>query len=268
MGEGSAQAAGPLTDPRFEGVGRLYSPAGLARLQQAHVCVVGIGGVGCWAAEAIARAGIGQITLVDLDEVCVSNVNRQLHALDDTVGRPKVDVMAERIRAIHPKAMVHARPSFFTAATAAELLEPAYDYVIDAIDSTANKCLLIAACRAGGRRVVTVGGAGGRKDATALRVADLARSTHDRLLEAVRSRLRKEHGFPRGGQLFGVDCVYSTEPVAYPDAGRAEGACAPREPGLRLNCEGGYGSACHVTGAFGFVAAGRVIQRLTDEARS
>lgn len=245
---------------RFDGIGRLYSPAGLGRLQAAHVAVVGIGGVGCWAAEALARSGVGEITLVDLDEVCVSNINRQLHALEGTVGRAKVGVMAERIRAINPGAVVHARQEFFTESTAAELLVPAYDYVIDAIDSTAHKCLLIARCRGRGTPVVVVGGAGGRVDPTAIRVVDLARSTHDRLLEAVRSRLRKEYGFPRGGALFGVDCVCSIERAVYPGS-EGEG-CAPREPGLRLNCEGGYGSACHVTGAFGFAAAGHVIGRL------
>ncbi len=260
MGQGPAQAIRALIRERFEGVGRLYTPAGLARLQQAHVCVVGIGGVGCWAAEAIARAGVGQITLVDLDDVCVSNINRQLHAFDDTVGRAKVEVMAERIRAINPAAVVHARQMFFTASTAAELLAPAYAHVIDAIDGTTNKSLLVARCRERGLPIVVVGGAGGRRNPTAIRVADLARSTHDRLLVAVRNRLRKEHGFPSGDALFGVDCVYSVERAVM--TGPDGDSCAAGEPGARLTCEGGYGSACHVTGAFGFAAAGHVLGKI------
>lgn len=252
---------------RFEGVARLYSAAGLARLQSAHVGVIGIGGVGCWAAEALARAGVGRLTLVDLDDVCVSNVNRQLHALDGTVGRPKAEVMAERLRLINPAVTVDACLKFFTPSTAEELLTPAYDYLVDAIDSTSNKCWLIARCRERGLRLVTAGGAGGRKDPTQIRVADLARSTHDRLLEAVRTRLRREHGFPRGASLFGVEAVYSTEPAVYP--GGAGDACpgnVRRELGVKLNCEGGYGSACHVTGTFGFVAAGVVLRGLCGDA--
>jgi tRNA A37 threonylcarbamoyladenosine dehydratase len=247
---------------RFEGVARLYTAAGLARLQRAHVCVVGIGGVGSWTVEALARSGVGRLTLVDLDEVCVSNVNRQLHALDGTIGRAKVDVMAERVRAIHPGAEVHARAMFFTESTAEELLAPAYDYVVDAIDSTPKKCLMIARCRERGLPILTVGAAGGRRDGTALRVADLARSTHDRLLEGVRSRLRRDFGFPRGGASFGVDCVYSVEPAVVPESETEAEACGPREPGMKLACEGGYGSACHVTGAFGLAAAGHVVAQL------
>jgi tRNA A37 threonylcarbamoyladenosine dehydratase len=254
-----------MASERFEGIERLYSSDGLNRLARAHVCVVGIGGVGSWGVEALARTGIGRMTLVDLDEVCLSNINRQLPALENTIGRSKVEVMAERVLSINPSVAVHARQSFFTAATADELLSqpvssaPAYDCVLDAIDNTANKCLLIARWRKQGIPVVTVGGAGGRKDPTAIRIADLARTTHDRLLDAVRSRLRKEHGFPRGDELFGVSCVYSTEPMVSPETNPH---CPPVPAGARLNCEGGYGSACHVTGAFGFAAAGEVIRRL------
>jgi len=249
---------------RFEGIRRLYTADGLARLERSHVCVVGIGGVGSWSAEALARTGVGRITLVDLDEICVSNVNRQLHAVDGVIGRAKVDVMAERIRAINPSVQVEARSAFFTESNADELLAPDLNFVIDAIDSTPKKCLMIARCVAKRIAIVTVGAAGGRIDSTAIRVADLARSTHDRLLEGVRSRLRKEFAFPRGGVAFGVECVFSTEVALRPEPGEDEAgeACGPREPGMRLACEGGYGSACHVTGAFGFAAAGVAIRRL------
>jgi tRNA A37 threonylcarbamoyladenosine dehydratase len=255
----------PISTDRFEGVARLYSPDSLSRLQAAHVCVVGLGGVGSWSVEALARAGVGQLTLFDLDEICVSNINRQSHALTSTIGHPKVSALAERIRAINPGATVFPRQVFFTENNADELLAPRFDYVIDAIDRTQKKCLLIARCRKLGMPVVTVGAAGGRKDSTAIRVTDLGRSTHDRLLDGVRRRLRRDFGFPKGEADFGVACVHSVEPVM--DRGTDEAPCpVPAHTtgvGPRLDCDGGYGSACHVTGAFGFAAAGHVIRQLS-----
>src|SRR5580658_1428231 len=183
-------------ETRFGGIARLYGRAGLSRLHAAHVCVVGIGGVGAWAAEALVRSGVGAITLVDLDEVCVSNINRQLHALTETVGRAKVEVMAERIRAINPDCRVTAEPRFFNEQTAAELLAPKFDYILDAIDSVTNKVLLLAECRKRNVPVVACGGAGGRRDSTQVRTADLAKVSHDRLLAEVRKKLRKEFQFP------------------------------------------------------------------------
>jgi tRNA A37 threonylcarbamoyladenosine dehydratase len=245
---------------RFDGVSRLYSPAVLSRLRSAHVCVIGIGGVGSWTVEALARSGIGQLTMIDLDEVCVSNINRQLHALDATVGLAKVNVMAKRVHAINPGAVIHARQAFFTEANADELLAANFDFVVDAIDRTTKKALLIGRCHARNIPIITVGAAGGRTDPTAVRILDLARATQDRLLQGVRSRLRRDFGFPKGGKPLGIDCVCSTE------AG-AGGKCEPREPGQRIGCDNGYGSACHVTGAFGFAAAGYVIQQLANAGR-
>jgi tRNA A37 threonylcarbamoyladenosine dehydratase len=248
---------------RFGGIEKLVGRRAAARLQAAHVCVLGIGGVGAWSAEALARSGIGALTLVDLDEVCVSNINRQLHALTETVGQAKVEVMAQRIRAINPECRVVVEQRFFTAETAQELLAPRYDYVLDAIDSVTNKVLLLALCREKKLPVVACGGAGGRRDATAVRHADLAKVSHDRLLAEVRKRLRKEHGFPGEKQLMGIECIYSAEsPVfAQPDGS----VCATRpeaEEGSRLNCNGGLGSATFVTGVFGFAAAGYVVEQL------
>ena len=202
---------------RFGGIARLYGTAALTRFRAAHVMVVGIGGVGSWAVEALARSGLGRLTLVDLDDVCVSNINRQLHALDTTVGQPKVQIMAERVRAISPEARVDARVEFFTADTASRLLgleagsssEDRPDFVVDAIDSMANKVRLIALCHGAGIPLVVCGGAGGRRDPTAVRVADLAAVTHDRLLSEVRKRLRREHGFSRTSKKLRVDCVHS-----------------------------------------------------------
>lgn len=250
------------SESRFGGIARLFGREGLECLQRASVCVVGIGGVGSWAAEALARSGVGAITLVDLDEVCVTNINRQIHALDGTVGRAKAEVMADRVRGIAPECRVRTELQFFTDATAAEIFCEPFSAVIDAIDTVANKCRLIAECRARGIPVVVCGGAGGRRDPAQVRVADLSRSTHDRLLQKVREQLRREHGFPRGEEFFGVECVFSPEPPVYPQTDGS--VCAQPEPGaeLRLNCDRGYGTASFVTGAFGFLAASVVVRRI------
>jgi tRNA threonylcarbamoyladenosine dehydratase len=247
---------------RFNGLGRLYSEAGLERLRQAHVCVVGLGGVGSWAAEALARSGVGQLTLIDLDDVCIGNVNRQLQALVGELGKPKVEVMARRVCAINPDCKVRPIQAFFLKSNADELLQPSYDYVLDAIDSPARKCLLIALCRQRGLKLITTGASAGRRDPTAIHVVDLALSSHDRLLQEVRKKLRTRHHFPRGSHLFGVDCVVSREPVVYPPKAALACMASTAEPDLRLDCDTGFGTACFVTGTFGFVAASRIIQTL------
>jgi tRNA A37 threonylcarbamoyladenosine dehydratase len=252
-------------ETRFGGIARLYGRDGLEKLRAARVCVVGLGGVGTWAAEALARSGLGALTLVDLDEVCASNINRQLHALTETVGRAKVAVMAERIQAINPDCRVTAEQQFFNEQTAAGLLAPQFDFVLDAIDSVTNKVLLLAGCRQRMLPVVACGGAGGRRDGTQVRTADLAQVSHDRLLAEVRKKLRKEFQFPADGSAMGVACVFSAEsPVfAQPDGS----VCASRTvapDGTRLNCNGGLGSAAFVTGAFGLAAAGIVVRRIAE----
>ena len=249
---------------RFGGVARLVGAAGLARLRRAHVGVVGVGGVGSWAVEALARSGVGRLTLVDLDDVCVSNANRQLPALEGEFGRPKVEVLARRARAINPECVVHPVAAFFSGANAAQVLETRFDYVLDAIDSLSMKCLLIASCRERGLPILTSGAAGGRRDPTALRVTDLAQASHDQLLRAVRTELRANFGFPRGQNLFGVECVHSVEATVYP---RLDGTvCARKEAGAasRLDCDSGLGTACFVTGAFGLVAAGWMVRRMAE----
>lgn len=248
---------------RFSGIARLYGSAGLARLRAAQVCVIGVGGVGSWTVEALARSGLGALTMIDLDDVCVTNVNRQLPALDGTIGRPKIDVLAERIRLISPSCRVDTRATFFTPATAAELLAPGFDFVVDATDRLANKCEIIVRSRERGIAVLTCGGAGGRRDGTAVRVCDLAHSTQDELLRQVRRKLRRDFAFPREpGADFGVACVFSPELPLYP---WADGTCAlDPEPGssLTLDCATGFGTATFITGAFGFAAAGEVVRRL------
>jgi tRNA A37 threonylcarbamoyladenosine dehydratase len=240
-------------DLRFGGLARLYGAGGLERLTRASVCVFGVGGVGSWAAEALARSGVGHITLVDLDDVCLSNVNRQLHALDGVIGRPKVEVMAERIRAIHPSCHARAVAEFFTETTAEQILGTGFDFVVDAIDQVANKCLLIARCRKEEISIICAGGAGGRRDPAAIRVADLAQTSHDALLQQVRKKLRDDYGFARDPKTpFGVPCVFSIESAVRPADG-----CAGR-----VTCDNGYGTASFVTGTFGLVAASRVVSRI------
>ena len=250
---------------RFAGLRRLASGPGLERLGAAHVGVVGIGGVGSWAVEALARSGIGALTLVDLDEVCVSNVNRQLHALDPTVGQPKVEVMAERVHGINPDCRVTPVAAFFTPATADAILAGGFDWVIDAIDSVSDKTLLLAACCQRRLPVVTCGAAAGRWDPTLIRVADLAGVSHDRLLFQVRRELRRDHGFPRGGKPFGIPAVFSPEsPSSLPGDGPSEDRPDRTGGVMRAprTCDNGLGTAAFVTGAFGLAAASVVVRRL------
>jgi tRNA A37 threonylcarbamoyladenosine dehydratase len=251
---------------RFGGVGRLFGADALPRLRAAHVCVIGVGGVGSWTVEGLARSGVGALTLVDLDDVCVTNVNRQLPALDGAIGRPKVAVLAERVRLINPACRVEALTEFFTEASAGRLLAMKFDCVIDAIDAMSNKARLIAECVQRGLPCVTLGGAGGRRDPTRIRAADLGEAMNDELLRLVRKKLRRDHGFARGeGNLYGVRCVYSAEQPVFP---WADGTCqAEPEPGsnLKLDCASGFGTAVFVTGAFGLAAAGEAVKLIVDK---
>jgi tRNA A37 threonylcarbamoyladenosine dehydratase len=250
---------------RFSGIQRLYGTGGMQRLRSAHICVIGVGGVGSWTAEALARSGIGALTLIDMDEVCVSNVNRQLPAITETVGQSKVQVLRARIRGINPESIVTPVEEFFTSSNADQLLIPDFTCVVDAIDSRANKSLLIARCRARNLPVITLGGAGGRRDPTRVKIADLAYASHDRLLRSVRKALRTEYQFPSEATVpFGIPAVFSSELPATPQP-EGEACGEPGNPGeLRLNCDTGFGSATFVTGAFGFAAAAHVVNAIAS----
>lgn len=253
---------------RFGGIARLLGDAALARLRAAHVCVVGIGGVGSWVVEALARSGVGALTLVDGDDVCVTNVNRQLPAMTGTIGRPKVAVMAERIALISPECRVDARAEFYTKANAAELIAGGFDMVVDGMDRMSIKAHIIHECRSRGLRVLTCGAAGGRRDPCAVESRDLGLAGNDELLREVRRHLRRAHGWPEGmpgiAKPMGVQCVFSREKPVFP---QADGTCGPeRQEGesLRIDCATGFGAATFVTGVFGFVAAAAVVRELVS----
>lgn len=239
---------------RFGGVARLYGQQGAKRLRSAHVCVVGIGGVGSWSAEALARTGVGRITAVDLDMVAESNTNRQIHALGDVYGQAKVEAMAQRIRDINPACAVECIEDFVTPDNVATLLDRDFSVVIDAIDQVRAKAAMIAYCRRRGTPIVVAGAAGGQIDPTRVTAGDLSQTVQDPLLAKLRSTLRRDHGFPRDGKKkFGVTAVYSTEPLRYPDS-----ACSAERGPAGLNCAG-FGSSVCVTSVFGMVAAARAI---------
>lgn len=253
-----------VPDERFAGIDRLYGAGSVARLARSRVCVVGIGGVGSWIVEALARSGVGTLTLIDADEVCVSNTNRQLHALDGEWGRTKVAVMAERARRIAPGIIIHEVTEFLTPARLDMMLGAGHDLVIDAADSFRVKVETVAWCRRRKLPLITCGSAGGRTDPTLVRVRDLSRTEHDAMLALVRKKLREEFGFPRGPKrYFSVPAVYSLENVRYPQAdGSVCGTRPDAAGGFKLDCSGGLGAASHVTGAFAFAAVSRALQRL------
>lgn len=248
----------------FSAVGRLYGQDAPSRLAACHVAVVGIGGVGSWAAEALARTGVGRLTLMDLDEVCVTNTNRQVHALAGTVGRSKVAVMAERLRAIHPRLRVSEVEDFLSADTLEELFLGFPDVIVDAIDDIPEKARLIAAGRARGVPVIVSGGAGGRRDATRVQTGDLAATGGDGMLREVRRALRRDHGWPTLSGPWGVPCVYSPERPVWPAPDGS--VCTTRPAGVqgRLDCATGFGTAVWVTGTFGFAAAQLAVERLLE----
>ena len=258
----------PDYQQRFGGIARLYGLDALQRFSDSHVAVIGIGGVGTWAAEALARSGIGEISLYDMDDVCVTNSNRQLVALNSTVGKMKVDVMAERIREINPEVKVHAHHAFVTPKNVAEHLVSSLDYVLDATDSVNAKTAIIAHCVRHKISVMTSGGAGGQTDPTQIQIADLSKTFQDPLLAKVRNNLRRLHGFTRNPKRrFRVDAVFSTQPPIF-DQG--DGTVCQQKPEnlngpVKLDCATGFGAVTHMTASFGMVASSRILQKLANK---
>ena len=253
---------------RFGGIARLYGDHGLAAFRRAHVCVIGVGGVGSWIVEALARSAIGEITMIDLDHLAESNVNRQIHALTDTLGQAKVEALSARIAQINPHCRVHGVEEFIDSENIATLIPAGrVDYVIDAIDDARAKTALIVHCRQQQIPLITIGSAGGQTDPTRIEVCDLSRTEQEPLLARVRKQLRRVHGFPRGTKhKFGIDAIYSSEPVKMPEV------CATDDEGddegvTGLSCAG-YGSSVVVTASFGFVAAAHALRKLAHRAET
>ncbi len=250
---------------RFGGIARLYGTDALIRFLSSHVAVIGIGGVGSWAAEALVRSGIGKITLFDLDEVCVSNTNRQVLATQSTVGQMKVDVMAKRLCDINPKLDLTVKHCFVTPANVAQLLTPDFDYVFDATDSVKAKTAIVAHCQREKIPLLVSGAAGGQIDPTRIALEDLSRTSQDALLAKVRNNLRRLHGFSRNPKRkFRVDCVYSTEQLRYPasDGGVCLNKSAANAGPARLDCASGFGAITHVTATFAMVGVSRILDKL------
>jgi tRNA A37 threonylcarbamoyladenosine dehydratase len=249
---------------RFAGMRRLYGEAGASRIRAMHVCVIGIGGVGSWAVEALARSGVCAITLIDYDEVAVGNINRQIHALDSTLGEKKISVMARRVRDINPHCQCTMIDDFINDRNLFEHLpvDRKFDYVIDAIDSIKFKAALIYYCKRNKIPVITTGAAGGLTDPTQIMIKDLTRTYNDPLAAKVRAQLRSEHGYTRNAKrYFGVECVFSAQQQVYPKADGSVGHQKPGIHGVHLDCSMGYGSASFVTATIGFVAVSRVIEK-------
>lgn len=254
-------------DMRFGGIARLMSPKNLDVIAKSRVLIVGIGGVGSWVAESLARTGVGHITLVDLDDVCITNTNRQLLALNSTIGKPKVQVMKERIFDIAPEIDVNAILDFFTKETAEDILFQNFDMIIDCIDSIDNKCLLIDMARSNSIPIITIGGAGGKIDPTLIRSSDLSYSSNDTLLKRVRRTLKMEWNYPRDNKtLWNVQAVYSIERARYlNENGQLE--YVPDLTNRGINCATGIGTVSWLTGSFAFTASALAIQTILKNAR-
>lgn len=255
---------------RFAGVPRIYGNNAYQRFQQAHICVIGLGGVGSWVVEGLVRSGIGHMTLIDMDHVAESNINRQCQATDHTIGQAKTQALAERIASINPQCKVNCIDRFIDADNEAELLNPstnavapAYHWVIDCIDSFRTKASLIAYCRRNKIKLLTVGGAGGMIDPTRIRIVDLSKTLQDPLLAKTRKLLRQNYAFPTNpARRFGIPCVFSEESLLYPDGQGEVSFIKSSGQKSGLNCAGGFGSSVCVTAPMGFFAAGFVLKKL------
>lgn len=246
----------------FAGIARLYGNEAYALIKNMHVCVVGIGGVGSWVVEALARSAVGKITLIDYDTIALSNVNRQIHTLSSTIDKKKSTAMQERVKQINPDCDVMIIDDFITLDNMAELLNNGYDYVVDAIDSIKFKAGLIYHCKRNKIPVITTGGAGGLTDPSIISVVDLSKTYNDALAAKVRSTLRDQYNFTRNPKRsFRVDCVFSSQQQLYP---KDDGSVSHEKPGIHgvsLDCRFGYGAASFVTGSFGFIAAAHIIKK-------
>lgn len=252
---------------RFGGIERLYETQGLASLEQAHFTVVGVGGVGTWVAEGFARSGVGTITLIDIDDICITNTNRQAHALQDTIGQAKVSAMAHRIKLINPDCIVNEIEDFVIADNVSQYLTQSMDIVIDATDSILAKAAMIAYCKRNKINIITIGGAGGQIDPRLVTSGDLAKTIQDPLAAKLRSELRRQYNFSKNPKRrFGIECIYSTEQLRYPQGDGTVGKQKlSGEGAVKLDCETGFGASVAVTGTFGFVAVAQAINKFLKQ---
>lgn len=260
------------TISRFGGIARLYGVPALEKFTKSHVVVVGIGGVGSWTVESLARSGVGKITMVDLDEICITNINRQLHAMDGNIGQQKTDAMEARIKAINPECVVHNIQGFYSERSAGNFFSHDFDVVIDAIDRVKEKTHLLAECKKRKIPVISCGGAGGLRDPSKIQIADIAHVSYDALLTQVRTKLRNEYNFPKGdpkkkSKKFKIEAIYSTERAMYPQCDGTVSVEKPKDSNgqdMRLNCASGYGSITHITATVGLFAAERALAKLSE----
>jgi tRNA A37 threonylcarbamoyladenosine dehydratase len=255
---------------RFGGIERLYGREAAAWIRAMRVCVVGVGGVGSWAVEALARSGVGRLLLIDYDEVAASNINRQIQALDSVIGRKKTAVLGERVVDINPACQVEVIDDFITDRNLFDYLpaDGGIDYVIDAIDSIRFKAALIYYCKRNRIPVITTGAAGGLTDPGQIMIKDLTRTFNDPLAAKVRAQLRAQHGYTRNTKrYFGVECVFSGQQQVYPDKDGRVGHRKPGIHGVHLDCSMGYGAASFVTASMGFAAVARVIEKHLQRCR-
>ncbi len=254
---------------RFGGIARLYGERALERFRAAHVCVVGVGGVGSWIVEALARSAVGRLTLIDLDNVAESNINRQIQALSTTVGMPKIEALKQRIALINPYCQVDLVEDFIDPDNIPQMIgTDGFDYVVDAIDSVKAKAALIAYCSQHAIPLIVIGGAGGQLDPTKIEVRDLARTEQEPLLKKVRKILRARYGFARGEKnKYHIDAVFSMEPLRYPQSGEGDACEVDANSITGLNCAG-FGSSMVVTATFGMVAAGHMLRKMAEEANA
>jgi len=252
---------------KFNGITKLYGQSSSNILTNARILVIGLGGVGSWAIEALARSGIGNLYLLDLDDICVSNINRQIHALDSTIGLSKTQVMQKRIKQINAKCMVTAHEDFLTNDNLAKYVTNDLSIVIDCIDSVRVKSALIAWCKRRKIKIITTGASGGKTDPTCIKVADLSKTHNDPLLAKVRSTLRHDYNFSRNPKRsFGVTSVFSSEQMRYVENCGAI-SFAKNGIGSGINCAQGLGSSCMVTASFGLVAASVAVNKLTKDSQ-
>lgn len=248
---------------RFGGIARLYGQQAAEQFSQAHFCIIGMGGVGSWAAEALARTGIGTLTLIDMDDICVTNTNRQIHALQGQIGQQKIAAMAERIALINPQCQVFSVDDFISIDNVSDLISHNFDYVIDAIDSVRPKAALLAYCRRNKIPVITTGGAGGQIDPTRIQVSDLAKTIQDPLAAKLRQTLKQDFGLVKNSKgRLAIDCVFSDEPLVYPAADGSVCSSARAAGGVkRMDCATGFGSVTMVTASFAFVAVAHALKK-------